>query len=154
VNVALVCGEAAKPVPAIDTFAVEFAVPTGSYCTAMVQVDPGLTTKPDTQVPPVIEKTPVPVSRVMVGAAVSVSGPAVAPVAVLLTVMVPFLMFVFGVPVVNTGLGALIVTVAPVTSNATVLVAPPGAVTLTFRELSVAPAVMVKVAVTVVSFTT
>src|SRR5256885_6841694 len=64
-----------------------------------VQVFPGpelgLRTVPEAQVPPVIEKAPVPAVLVMVGAAVRVNGLAAAPLAVLVTVTTPF--FVVGV---------------------------------------------------------
>ena len=45
---------------------------------------------PDAQVPPVTVNAPVPVTRFTTGAAVSLSGPAFAPVAVLVRVTVPF----------------------------------------------------------------
>jgi hypothetical protein len=68
---------------------------------------PGLMTVPDAHEPPVIEKAPGPAVFVIVGVAFRVSGPAFAPVAVLLTVMVPVLVVVFAGEVVNAGTGAL-----------------------------------------------
>ena len=73
---------------------------------------------------------PVPLIGVSVGAPVRVNGPALAPVAVFLTVTVPSLGVlppVFKPVVVN-------VTVAPMTLNELFRVTvPPGVVTLTFR---------------------
>lgn len=81
--------------------------------------------------PPVIEKVPTAVPIfVMVGDAVSVTGPAVAPVAVLLTVIVPVCVVV--VPVTNDGVGPVNAAVAPVIVKATFLLFPPSVVTLTF----------------------
>jgi len=85
---------AASPVPVTVTCAVAVAVPEVCpvYCTMIVQLEPALTVKPETQVPPVIEKVPVvplPAVLVTVGAAVKMNGPPVAPVAVLLKVIVP-----------------------------------------------------------------
>jgi hypothetical protein len=57
------------------------------------------------------------------------------------------------VPLTPVG-GAMELSVGPVTVKVTVLLVPPGVVTLTVLALSVAPAVMVKFAVTVVEFTT
>lgn len=103
--------------------------------------------------PPVIVKTPVPTVRVIAGAPVRVSGPALAPVAVLVTVMVPSLGLRFAGIVVNPGFEN--VTVAPITLNALFRVTvPPGVVTLTLRCPRAAPLAIVNVAVTVVSFTT
>jgi hypothetical protein len=93
------------------TFAVAVAVlPPGAYCTLIVQdvaVGAGLITNPDTQVPPaMMENVPPAVPTfVIAGAAVSVMGPAVAPVAELETVIVPVLVVVSGVAVVNAGVG-------------------------------------------------
>jgi hypothetical protein len=53
-----------------------------------------------------------------------------------------------------TGFGVTEASVGPLTVNVTVLLVPPGAVTLTVLAVSPALAVIVKVAVTVVSFTT
>ena len=85
---------AASPVPVTVTCPVAVAVPEVCpvYCTMIVQLEPALTVKPETQVPPVIEKVPVvalPAVLVTVGAAVKMNGPAVVPVAVLLKVIVP-----------------------------------------------------------------
>jgi len=111
-----------------------------------------LMTKPDTQVPPVIEKLVAagPTVFTTAGAAVSVSGPVAAEA--LLTLTVPKCEVV--VPVTSEGLGAEIVTVAPVTVNVTVLVVPPGVTTATVLAPSPAPLAMVKFAVTCVSSTT
>src|SRR5215469_5649058 len=114
----------ASPVPVTVTCAVEFAVdPPGLYRTLMVQLPPGLTTKPFTQVPPVIVKVAAagPAVLVTVGFAVNVNGPALAPcpLEVLTTLIVPFLVLV--PPVFSNGDGCEIVSVAPVTLNCTVL---------------------------------
>ncbi len=120
-----ISGLVAAPVFAKTTCAVEPSVPDdgGTYCTTIVQLPPGLITEPDPQVPPVIEKTPVPAVLTTVGAAVRVSGPVAA--AALLTVMVPVFVVVLAVPVVNAGDGAEIVTLAPVTVKLTLFVLPP-----------------------------
>ncbi len=144
------------PVPAIETCAVAVAVDVpGAYRTKIVQLAPGATTLPDTQVPPTgIEKVPPALPTfVIVGAAVRVSGPAVAPVAVLVTVMVPFLVLV--PPVFKAGVGPVNVAVAPNTVKGSELLAEAAAVvTVTFLAESPAFLAIVKVAVTVVSFTT
>src|SRR5271166_2849869 len=121
----------------------------------IVQLPPGFTTTPETQVPPVtMLKVPFPPPPVLaiVGLAVSVSGPVAA--AALLTVMVPD--FVVVPPVLSAGVGAEIVTVAPCTVNAPVkvLVAPAGVITVTFLAVRAAVEAIVNVVVTVVSFTT
>jgi hypothetical protein len=138
------------------TLYVAFSALVGMYCTRIVQLPPGLTTAPFTQVPPGwIEKVPAPVPLTLVneGAAVSVSGPAVVPVAVLLTVMVPA--FALVPPPFMAGVGPENKTVAPDTVNVTVLLVPLGVVvTLTVLVPSAAPAVIVKFAVTELSFTT
>jgi hypothetical protein len=107
--------------------------------------------KPDTHVPPVIEKVPPAVPTfAIVGAAVSVSGPAFAPVAVLVNVITPF--FVVRVPgVVVMDAGPLIPTVAPTTLNGSVLLVPPGVVTPMLITPSVAAFVMLRRAVTLVA---
>jgi hypothetical protein len=56
-------------------------------------------------------------------------------------------MEVFAGVVVNSGLGAEIVTVAPVTVNVTALLVPPNVVTVTFLAPSAAPREIVNVAV-------
>lgn len=130
------------PVSVIVICAVDVAVPDGTYCTVIVQPLPAAITVVLVQVPPVIEKAPAPAVLVIVGVAVSVSGPANVPLAVLLTVIVPD--FVFVPPVFSAGTGALIVTVAPSTVNVgapAVGVFPIGVVTVTF--LVVKPAVFV-----------
>jgi hypothetical protein len=134
------------------TLYVAFDVLVGMYCTRIVQLLPGLITAPFWQVPPGwMEKVPVPVPPVRVneGAAVSVSGPAVAPVAVLLTVTVPF--FVVRPPPLMF-VGTVNETVAPTTLNATVLLVPPGLmVTVTVLAPSAAPTVIAQFALTVVA---
>jgi hypothetical protein len=98
-----------------------------------------------------MEKVPAPVPPVRVneGVAVSVSGPAVAPVAVLLTVTVPF--FVVRPPLLMF-VGTVNETVAPTTLNATVLLVPPGlVVTVTVLAPSAAPTVITQFALTVVA---
>src|SRR5580704_1005909 len=99
----------------------------------MVQVFPVPTprTVPDAQVPPVMEKVPPAVPTLaIVGDAVSLTGPALAPVAVLVTVMVPVLVVVLAVVVVNTGAGALKATV-PLTTRKLMMGAPIAVVTVT-----------------------
>lgn len=117
----------------------------------IVQLEPGLTTAPETQVPPAgIEKVPFPVPVLaMVGFAVRVSDPVA--VAELATVMVP--VFVAVVPGVVVSAGLVKATVAPVTVNAPVrlLVTPIGVVTVTFLAVRVAPAVMAQFALTAVA---
>lgn len=124
---ALVCVAVAAPESAIVTFAAEFAVPFGTYCTMIVQLAPGLITRPEAQVPPVMEKAPRPETFAIEGAPPRVSGPAFAPVAELLTVIVP--VFVLVPPVFKAGLGALNIAVAPVTVKRTLLLVAPPAVT-------------------------
>jgi hypothetical protein len=132
--------------------AVAVDVP-GAYCTVIVQLPPGLRTVVELQVPPaMIEKVPPAVPTFAIdGAAVKVNGPAFAPVAVLLTVMVPVLVVVLAVVVVNAGLGPEKVTVAPVTLNATALLAPVGVETVTLRGPCAAPFVIVQFAVRLVA---
>jgi hypothetical protein len=136
------------------TRAVDVAVPDGTYCTVIVQLPPAAMTLPEAQVPPVIEKAPAPLSLAIVGAAVRVSGPAVPPVAVLLTVMVPLFVVVLAVVVVKAGVGPANAAVPPRTVNVTVLEGPPPVVTLTVLFPSAAPAVIVKVVLIVVEFAT
>lgn len=144
----------AAPTSISVTWAVEVAVDVpGAYCTVIVQLPPGLTTAPDTQLPPVIEKVPVPAVLVMVGAAVSVSGPAFAPVAVLVTVMVPLFVVVLAVAVAKEGEGPANVTVAPVTVNVTPLAVPFGVLTVMLCAPSEVAGAMLSVAVTVVALT-
>jgi hypothetical protein len=64
----------------------------GTHWTLTVQLLPGLTATPEAHVPPVTDQVPLPAWSLTVGALVSVSGPAVAPVAELLTVTVPILL--------------------------------------------------------------
>jgi len=128
--VALTCVAVVAPVSVRVICAVDAAVPDGTYRTITVQLLPALTVAPDVQVPPVIEKVPAPAVFVMVGAAVMWSGPAFAPVAVLLTVMVPVFVVVLAGVVVSTGAGVENATVAPVTRNDTALVVPSGVVTV------------------------
>jgi len=112
---------------------------------------------PLAQVPPAgMENVPPAVlTVVIVGAPVNVNGPAVAPVAVFVTVIVPVFVVVVAGVVVSAGAGALIVNVAPVTVNGTVgVVVPPGVVTEMFRAPSVAVDATLNVAVMVIAFTT
>src|SRR5713101_9364469 len=83
------------------TYATDVPVPDGTYCTVIVQGPAGATTVPFAQVPPMIEKAPRPAALVTVGAAVRVNEPAFAPVAVLVTVMVPVTAAVLGVIALN-----------------------------------------------------
>jgi hypothetical protein len=132
------------PVSVMVTVPVAFPVSLrpevkGVYCTAIVQLLPGLITEVGVQLPPrVIAKVPVPLPPVfaIVGAAVNVRGPAVAPVAELVTVMVPAFCFVLVGTEVNAGTGPVITTVAPVTVNVAAPL-PPGIETV----LAVLPAV-------------
>src|SRR5207248_2258630 len=75
---------------------------------------------------------------VIPGLAVNVNGPAVAPAAVLLTVIVPFFGVVSAVVVVNAGVGPAKAIVAPSTVNVTALLAPVGVETVTAWAPSVA----------------
>jgi len=151
----LVCDAVARPVPVTVTFAVAVVVPDGTYCTLIVQLFPvpTLSTVVLVQVPPaMIEKVPPAVPTfVIVGAAVNVNGPALAPVAVLVTVTKPLCVVV--VPVTNDGFGPENATVAPVTVNPFVSagVVPMGVVTVTFLAPSPAPAVIAQFALTVVA---
>jgi len=114
------------------TFAVDDAVVVGTYRTLIVQLAPGLTTAPETQVPPAtIEKVPVPDCLAIVGAAVIVRGAAFAPAAVLLTVIVPFFVVKSAVAVVSAGVGPANAAVPPCTVNVTLLLVPLAVVTLT-----------------------
>lgn len=118
---------------------------------------PGLTTEPEPQVPPVIEKAPLapPAVWVIPGAADMVKAPAFKPVAVLVTVMVPVFVFELAGLVVNAGLGPVNDSVAPVTRKAPVRVPdPPGLVTVTLLVPVDTPDGMLKVAVIEVELTT
>lgn len=132
------------------------AVCGGTYCTITVQLLPGFTTAPDTQVPPVTEKVPDPEVAVVVGLPVSVSGPALE-VAVLLTVIVPVLVDLILARVVDvvvrTGEGAEMATVAPRTVNVAAGVVPVGVVTVMLCAPSPVEVRRFSVAVTVVAFT-
>ena len=125
------------------------------YCTRIVQEPPELITNPLTQVPPVMVKTPFPPPPCVpsAGFAVRVSGPALAPVAVLLTVIVAFLVPV--PPVFKAGTGAEIDTVARLmvkgTAGADV---PPGVVTVTFTLPGPAVSGMVNVVLSCVALST
>ena len=146
----------AVPVPVTLTLAVAVAVDVpGAYCTIIVQLVPGFTPKPDTQVPPVrIEKVPpAPPTLATVGLAVRVRG-AVA-VAAFVTVNVPvFVTVVPGVVVNGEGVGAAIATVAPVTVNGIVFVFPIGVARPMLMIPGVAPLAIARVAVTVLELTT
>ena len=86
----------------IVTCATDIPGPDGTYCTKIVHLPAGATTVPFAQVPPVIEKAPWPAKTVTtLGAAVRVNEPAFAPVAVLVTVMVPVTAAVLGVIALN-----------------------------------------------------
>lgn len=145
----------ASPVPVTVTLAdAAVADPPGAYCTRMVQVFPvvpGFRTVPDAQVPPVIENVPLagPVTLVMVGAAVNVNACAPAPAAVFVTVIVPFLVVV--PPEFSAGVGAEMVSVAPVTVNVPGAFTFPlvGSITVTVLAVSPAFAAMKQEAVTV-----
>lgn len=149
-KLAPVCVAVPIPVPVTVTFPVAVVVPEGAYCTTIVQLAPGLTTWPDTQVPPVaIEKVPPAAPTfATVGAAVNVNGPGLA-APVLLTVMVPVCVVV--VPVTKDGAGAEIVRFAPSTVNASVLVVPIGVVTVTVLPPDPAPTAIAQFALTVVA---
>jgi hypothetical protein len=147
----------AAPVPVIVTAPVALVVglvPPGVYVTTIVQLPPAASTVLDEQEPPfAMVNAPVPVPPVLatVGAAVNVNGPAVAPVAVLLTVIVP--VFVEVPPPLSSGFGALNAMVAPVTVNVgapAVGVVPIGVVTVTARAVSAAPEAIAQDAFTVV----
>jgi hypothetical protein len=166
VKVALVCVAVVSPVPVTVTLAFAFAVdPPEAYCTVIVQLPAGvggavlafagLRTVPLAQVPPVMVKplVAVPVG-VTVGAAVNVNAPAVAPVAEFVTVTVPVSVTALAGVGLSAGTGALIANVAPVTVNGTLVVVPPGVVTVMFRAPSAAPDVTLNVAVIVIAFTT
>src|SRR5579871_5474436 len=113
----------------------------------MVQEPPGEMTKPDTQVPPVMEKVPPVVPTFAIdGEAVRVTEPAEVPVEVLLTVMVPVLVVVSGVVVVSAGAGPLNATVPSRVVKATGLVVPIGVTTCTFRLPAMAVGATDKVA--------
>jgi hypothetical protein len=157
----LFCEAVAKPLPVTVTCAVEVVVPLGTYRTAMVQVLPvvGVSTVVEVQVPPVIEKVPGPTVLVIVGLAEKLNEPAFAPVAVLVTVMVPFFVVVFGATVVNSGLGAenvrvaSLVVVGDVTVKFTEPLVPFGVVTVTVLVPVAAVEAIVKVASTTVLLT-
>ena len=117
-----------------------------------MQLPPAATTTPDAQVPPVMENAPAVVpTGVIPGLAVNVNGPAVAPAAVLLTVIVPFFGVVSAVIVVNAGVGPAKAIVAPSTVNVTALLAPVGVETVTAWAPSVAVDAMRQFAVSVVA---
>jgi hypothetical protein len=111
---------------------------------------PTLSTVVLVQVPPVTVNVPFPLPLILatVGEALNANGAALAPVAVLVTVIVP--VFVPVPPVFSAGLGVLKVTVAPVTLKGTVCVEVPfGVVTVTFLVVvSEAPLVTAQLAVT------
>jgi hypothetical protein len=146
----------AAPVSAIVTCAVDVRDPVvgGTYCTRIVQLAPGARTVPDAQVPPVTVKVPAPVALLTTGAAVSVSGPAFAPVAEFLNVTVPVFVVPLAGVVVKAGVGPVNAAVPPVTVNGRVLLVPPGVVRPRFLIPSGAAPEMFRVAVTVVGLTT
>ena len=150
------CVAVATPVSAIVTCAVEVRDPVvgGTYCTIIVQVAPGASTVPDAQVPPVTVKAPVPVTLFTTGAAVSVSGPAFAPVAEFLRVTVPDFVVPLAGVLVKAGAGPVNAGVPPVTVKGKVLLVPPGVVMPRFLTPSGAVLEIFKVAVTWVAETT
>ena len=135
--------------------AVAVFVPDCVYVTMIVQVPAGARTVVAVQVPPVIANVPVPVPPLVpsVGAPVNVIGPAVVPVAELLTVMVP----VWGVVAAGVGfiagLGAENAALPSVTWKVLLRVTVPLAVPVTVTVLAVSAAakVIAQVAVTVVA---
>jgi len=144
------CVAVATPVSAMVTCAVEVSDPVvgGTYCTTIVQLAPGLSTVPDAQVPPVIVNAPVPVTLLTAGAAVSVSGPAFAPVAEFLRVTVPVFVVPLAGVVVKAGAGPVNAGVPPVTVKGRVLLVPPGVVRPRFLIPSGAAREMFRVACT------
>jgi len=126
----------------------------GTYCTTTVQVAPGASTVPDAHVPPVTVKAPVPVTLLTAGAAVSVIGPAVAPVAEFLRVTVPVFVVPLAGVVVKAGVGPVNAGVPPVTVNGSELLVPPGVVRVRFLIPSGAALEIFRVAVTEVAETT
>ena len=122
--------------------------PPGAYCTRIVQLAPGARDIGATQVvkgPATIEKAPEAGPAVLVTAtAEMLSGPVAA--AALVTVTVASFVVVLAGMVVNAGLGAEIVTVAPCTVNVRALLVPPGVVTVTFLAPSAALRAIVNVA--------
>ena len=124
------------PTSVIVTLVVAVAVSfapevNGVYRTRIVQELPALMTAPLTQVPPVIEKVPVPVPVLVpsVGFAVSVSGPGFVTAFELVTVMLAFLTDVLPVVVVIVGVGALKAMTGLVTVKFRVFVVPFAVVT-------------------------
>jgi hypothetical protein len=99
-------------------------------------------------------KAPVPVTLLTTGAAVSVIGPAVAPVAEFLRVTVPDFVLPLAGVVVKAGVGPVNAAVPPITMNGRVLLVPPGVVKPRFLTPSGASLEIFKVAVTVVGETT
>lgn len=153
----LVCFAVVAPVSVIVTLAVDARGPVvgGTYRTLMVQLPLGAMTVPNIHVPPVIVKVPAPVCRATVGAAVRVNAPAFPPVAVLVTVMVPFFVAV-PEPVVSIPGGMVNDAVPPSTVKVTLLVTPPlpfGVLTLMLWPPNAVPDASVRVAVTVVALT-
>ena len=155
-KLALVILAVAMPVPVMVTFAVAVAVGVvvdGVYCTMIVQLPPGATAAPLTQVPPVFAKVPPAAPTfVTVGVAVRVRGPVA--VAALVTVIVPVSTAVLAVVGASVGEGAEIATAAPVTVNGIVFVFPIGVARPRFRIPSVAPFGITRFAVTEVGLTT
>lgn len=99
-------------------------------------------------------KAPVPDTLFTTGAAVSVIGPAFAPVAVLRSVTVPVFVVPLAGVVVKAGVGPVKAGVPPVTVNGSGLLVPPGVVSPRFLIPSGAARVMFRVAVTCVELTT
>ena len=114
-----ISGLADPPAFASEMCAVAVVVnPFGAYWTMMVQLPPGLSTVPETHVPPVIENVDAafPAVFTTLGAAVNVSEPVDA--AETLTVTVPVLVVVLAGVVVNAGVGPENATVAGANSTA------------------------------------
>jgi len=144
----LFCDAGLMPHAVMVMYAVPVLVSTGAYCTMTVQLELGLTTTPFPQVPPIIEKVPVPAVVVIVGTAVRVIGPPFGPLA-LPTVMVPTFVLVLAGLLVNAGEGPEKPSLATSTAKYAVLVLPPGVVTETILRPSPALKLMVKVVVIV-----
>jgi len=142
------------PVPVIVTCAFTVAVDApGAYCTMIVQLPPGATTVPLAHVPPVMLNAGFAGTGTIAGAAVRVRFPFA--VAELLTVIVAVSVAVLGVVGASVGVGAEMVTAAPCTVNATVLVFPMAVVERpTFLTPVVAVAAIARLAVTSVELTT
>jgi hypothetical protein len=123
------------PTSVMVTVAVLFVVPEGTYCTWIVQLPPAAIGLFSAQVPPdMTDQVPVaPPVLVMVGAAVSVSGPVEA--AATFTVTKPVFVLVFAGLLVNVGRLNVTVAVVVVPVRLTVWLAAPVAVTFSVAAL-------------------